>query len=681
MTDPDRTFPGTWRIPAGVLLALGLALRIHTLDAGFWHDELVTFSMHARVPFSAIPVLNVDGGDHMLTHLLYHVSRSVFGPHEWAARLPDLAAGMLFLFLIGRFAWRISENRLVALAALAIAATSPVHVQHSQFARGYGLQVLLALWLLWIVWRSLEEPSWRRGWAEGAAGILAFCGTYNNLTWALYVAGLAVSAGAFGLVPAGAGPPLLRTRARRICTALGTGGALAFAASLPVLAQTVQTAAAVQGEADRWERLVSTYSDFGEVAMMGFPPWALAALLPALVFLRRERPRLLVLLAGPVLVPPLALAALGMGGSGRHLLFLYPPLVVLLARSLFWLACRAAGPFPSVRPAVVLGAAACLLTGIQIAYLETAYYSRWRSNDLKIVRREVQARLGPHDLLIINGPDSYFLLGYYLGGEIEHRMMDIIRDRRLDSVWYATRTLTESTGEHVVRPNWIPPNGIPIPEALEIGPVPYSGDTPFVSVSPDNVRLVCDWGIVRLYRLLPERIDRVGYGVDGSDREAALFPAEGPDGSLVPDPRRRMEGHASLRLRSPKDRIEYTIPPFLQVDAGPQDWWMTLAAVSRRDLLDLRFHRDADGRWSGLDGFRVNSVTGPLNHFSWEPRTQHILNPDWIPSCWLVPLPSGRLTLAETVTGREEGWFDGIQSYVVRFRGTGAPGPSREIRE
>lgn len=660
------------------LLGLGLALRLHTIATGFWHDELLTFTLHARVPFRAIPILNVDGGDHMLLHFLYHAAQAVFGPHEWAARLPDFCAGMLFLALIGRFSWRVYGDPAAALLTTALVATAPIPVQYSQYARGYGIQMLLALLAYWITWKGMSNVAWRRGAAETGLGIVAFCGVYNNLTWAFFVIALLAVFLVWGWAPGLDRPADERRRARRFFLALAAAAFLVWIAFQPVLPQTLNEARAQQlAGSSRWEKVAVTYREFADITTWGLHPAFLLVALPGLAVLWRRAPRLAAIFAGALLVPPAALLAFDKGAPGRHVLFLHPVLAVALGRGTMRVVdflVREKAP-DSARRWRWAAAVGLPLAALQTTFLFTHYYTQWRRNDLGIVREAVRARVGSHDLLVVNIPDSYGLLGYYLGEEIESRMLNIIRDRSLTGIWYAEcPEPPPHMGRHVVRENWIGPEGIPA-DGLSLGrlfnyvPVDLEGgEIPCVPVPEGGARRMADFGPVRLYRIVPQRIERLPYFPGVPDREAALKRHGDAMGEIAPDPGRVLEGTASLRMSNVGQRPTYVLPPEVPVRIPGPAWWVALGAVSRRDQIDL------DARFLGGDAppgpllrFRANNCVGPRNHLFGDERTHHVLATDWIPACWIGLPPPGDLTLREAVDGGREAWIDGIQSYIVHF--------------
>lgn len=662
------------------LLVLGLALRLHTITTGFWHDELLTFTLHARVPFRAIPVLNVDGGDHMFLHFLYHAAHAVFGPHEWAARLPDFCAGMLFLALIGRFSWRIYGDPAAALLTTALVATAPIPVQYSQYARGYGLQMLFALLAYWIAWKGMSDLAWRRGAAEIALGIVAFCGIYNNLTWAFFVIALLAVFLVWGWAPGLDRPAGERRRARRCFVALAAASVLVWIAYQPVLPQTLNEARAQQlAGSTRWAKVAHTYLEFADIATWGLHPGFLLAAFPGLALLWRRAPGLGAVFAGALLVPPAALLAFDKGAPGRHVLFLYPVLAVALGRGTMRIVdflIRERTP-DSARRWRWTAAIGLPIVALQTTFLFTHYFTQWRRNDLGIVREMVRARVGSHDLLAVNIPDSYGLLGYYLGEEIENRMLNIIRDRSLTGLWYAVcPEPPPHTGRHVVRENWIGPEGIPPAGEIAIGrlfnyvPVDLeAGEIPSVPVPEGAARWIADFGAVRLYRIVPERIERLPYFPDTPDREAALGRHADAMGEIAPDLGRVLEGTASLRMTNVGQRPTYAIPPEVPVRIPAAAWWVAFGAVSRRDQIDL------DARFLGKDApagpilrFRANNCVGPRNHLFGDGRTHPVLRTDWTPACWIGLPPAGDLVLREAVDGGREAWIDGIQSYIVHFK-------------
>lgn len=132
-----------WVILGGLLLGGGV-LRLVSLDAGLWHDEIATYILYARRPASEIVSLYDSQNQHPLYSLLAHVTFALLGDSETALRLPAVLAGVGSLAAAYWFARKL-VTRTEALLATALLVASYHHVWFSQNARGYTLLLLLTI--------------------------------------------------------------------------------------------------------------------------------------------------------------------------------------------------------------------------------------------------------------------------------------------------------------------------------------------------------------------------------------------------------------------------------------------------------------------------------------------------------------------------------------------------------
>jgi mannosyltransferase len=127
-----------------LLLALSLALRLYRLNMSFWMDEIITITEFVSKPWLKIITEVPYPNNHILYTLLAKLSITVFGEHEWSARLPAMIMGTLIppaAYLI--FRKRFSE--FVAAGAGLFLALNFWSIWFSQDARGYSAYILFAL--------------------------------------------------------------------------------------------------------------------------------------------------------------------------------------------------------------------------------------------------------------------------------------------------------------------------------------------------------------------------------------------------------------------------------------------------------------------------------------------------------------------------------------------------------
>ena len=131
---------------AGALLLLmgaSLALRIGTLDAGYWIDEGIAVGI-ASHDFADIPRVLSQDGNPPLYYLLLHGWMQLFGTTEAATRALSLVFALLAVPASFWAGAALFDRRAGALAA-AGAAGSPFLTYYAQETRMYSLVVLLSI--------------------------------------------------------------------------------------------------------------------------------------------------------------------------------------------------------------------------------------------------------------------------------------------------------------------------------------------------------------------------------------------------------------------------------------------------------------------------------------------------------------------------------------------------------
>ena len=151
-------------------------LRLHALDSGLWHDEILTYVSYARLPFGEIVSTYRDQNQHFLYTLLAHASIVIFGDSAWSLRLPAALFGTASIWALYVFGRQVASEREALLAA-GLLTFSYHHVWFSQNARGY---IGLLFWTLlssWFFVRALREEQ-PRLWLFYA--VAASLGVYTN---------------------------------------------------------------------------------------------------------------------------------------------------------------------------------------------------------------------------------------------------------------------------------------------------------------------------------------------------------------------------------------------------------------------------------------------------------------------------------------------------------------------
>jgi Dolichyl-phosphate-mannose-protein mannosyltransferase len=216
----------------GLVLALGAWLRLEGLTTTpLFGDEHHSLKTAAEAPATILRSFD-RVGSHVLTPLLQHASRALFGPEVWTLRLVAVLPGLLALLLVYPIGRRL-VGEVPALMATAWLAVSPMHVFYSRFGRPYALVVLGGLLVVLAGWRVIacnrDDGRGRALPALVGLGLACALTLYVHLSTAGLVAavGLVVlvsrwrSAGARGALAVG--------------LALAGAGLLAFLLYLPVL--------------------------------------------------------------------------------------------------------------------------------------------------------------------------------------------------------------------------------------------------------------------------------------------------------------------------------------------------------------------------------------------------------------------------------------------------------------
>jgi mannosyltransferase len=149
------------RTPALILFIVlfGFAVRVVSLSGdSFWFDELLT--LHAAQQ-DAGTILTERALDRPPGYsLLEHYAIGLWGEGEFGTRLLSAAAGTLTIPLLYVAGSLIANRRIGVLAALLIA-VAPFHLRYSQEARGYAIQVALAVAATACLLLALKRRQWR----------------------------------------------------------------------------------------------------------------------------------------------------------------------------------------------------------------------------------------------------------------------------------------------------------------------------------------------------------------------------------------------------------------------------------------------------------------------------------------------------------------------------------------
>ncbi|HEX2114527.1 MAG TPA: glycosyltransferase family 39 protein [Alphaproteobacteria bacterium] len=331
------------------ILALGLALRAWNLGGeSLWLDEAHSIVQGRRWWRTLWGPNAVHEPSPPLYFTVLHIWLRVFGESEAIARALSALFGMatiLVVFVLGG----IAGGTRVAVAAAALAATSPMLVIYSRETRGYALAILAAAICLCgalTVLSRLAPASKSAGWP------LRRSAATTTLAWVAYVSGAIVAVythNTLVLLPvvASIAALILWTTAPHLDWTFATRWLLAnaaiLAAYLPwvpkVLGGDVAAGSFWVPSLSAGEAFAVTRSVYGQAYAAAIQPWfdiALAALAVVGVAALRRAPAATLFCAVLVLVPLLT-----------YLVSLYRP--IFIPRVLLW-------PLPILAVVIAAGA-------------------------------------------------------------------------------------------------------------------------------------------------------------------------------------------------------------------------------------------------------------------------------------------------------------------------------------
>ncbi len=160
------------------ITALALGLRVYGANSDLWLDEISTVLTATKMSASHIFASYLASNNHLLNTLLVKLSIHVFGPAEWAVRLPVIILGTA---TIPAFYWvtRIGFSRLFSLSAALLLSVAYHHIFFSQNARGYVPFLFFTLVSSGLLCRALERDALRLWLAYVASAVLGFAFLLN----------------------------------------------------------------------------------------------------------------------------------------------------------------------------------------------------------------------------------------------------------------------------------------------------------------------------------------------------------------------------------------------------------------------------------------------------------------------------------------------------------------------
>jgi hypothetical protein len=160
------------RVKAGLFTVIALVIGALLLGfvtykavvASFTHDESFT-TLHF-FPQPELDILfyhhrftSVITNNHIFNTLMMKLSESIFGLSEWALRLPNILA--LVLYLVFAYRWSaLMDSRPMRIAAFLLLLANPYLIDFFGLARGYGLATGFMLAALYYIFAFLRDRRW-----------------------------------------------------------------------------------------------------------------------------------------------------------------------------------------------------------------------------------------------------------------------------------------------------------------------------------------------------------------------------------------------------------------------------------------------------------------------------------------------------------------------------------------
>ena len=376
---PDRVSATAARWLLGAIVVVAVALRLLRLDADLWLDEITPVLSYGDMPLLHVVTSYIGSNNHLLNTLLLKLSLALFGPLEWAVRLPAALFGVL---TIPAMYWvsRLAMTRAGSLCAALLLAVSYHHVFFSQNARGYAAYLLFSLLASGCLVRALQEDRARYWVLYVGAMFLDFASLLTS--GFVFAAHIVVGAVALAVVRRGGFSPL--PLARRLAAVFSVTAALVLTLYVTILPQLYAYTKTVYSDpATGFSPLAAEFwTDIARGLSAGLGPAVLIAAIPTVLIgaagfaalLRRQWALVLALLLPGILTACL-LVAQGLSFSPRFFLLMLLLGIVVVVQGIFSASSGIAARFAPGRPAIAPRVATALvLAGSAISIISLKHY-------------------------------------------------------------------------------------------------------------------------------------------------------------------------------------------------------------------------------------------------------------------------------------------------------------------
>jgi len=397
------------------LLLLSAGLRFWKLNTDLWFDEVIELVYSVRASFAGILFHFPGYIPHIFYDLTAKFSTLVFGESPAALRLPAVLFGILGVWAIYSLA-RLLVGSSEALIAALLLAVSSHHVNFSQNARGYTMQVFFT--------------------AVATGSLLRAAAGNGRLAWATYSAAsiLNLYAQAFSIfvfigLSFGYLGRYAYQRIRKIDLPPDVRGFVW--ASISTASVTLLLYAPIIGGSLTFAAVRATKPDFGprisagflhellQGLLSGYGPFpvivALVVCLTGLASLWRRNKFGTALLTLPSGVALVCVAVLHFGAHPRYFIFALPAGLIFLVRGMFCLADTCVGVLRPRQPeGISLWARRVAIMGATIfSLIPLAYYYRYPKQDFSGALAFVEKSRDPMEPLVAVGLAAHAYKVYY----------------------------------------------------------------------------------------------------------------------------------------------------------------------------------------------------------------------------------------------------------------------------
>lgn len=129
--------------------------------ASFTHDESFTYNNYVSKSFMDILSFQFpSANNHLLNTLFMKFSESIFGNSEWALRLPNTLAHLLYLIFSYKLLKKVSPP-LLLLPFFILLNANPYLLDFFSIARGYGLSIGFLMTSIYLLFKFLDNKNFK----------------------------------------------------------------------------------------------------------------------------------------------------------------------------------------------------------------------------------------------------------------------------------------------------------------------------------------------------------------------------------------------------------------------------------------------------------------------------------------------------------------------------------------